>query len=387
MRVVFVTNIVPDYRLRVFRQLHAELGADLRIFVSQPLRHSCMAAQRELPLVHVPALHLTFATHHRERRTVQREPLALPWLLPWQLLRFAPEAIVAGDFGVRTLLCWLAARVRGARLLIWSEDIAASAVGRSRLQKRLRRWLCARADGFLAWGLPAADYLRSLGASDASILVCDQAVDNDWWMAHATAVKRERARQALGLDGTVFLLVGRMLALKGFEQFLRAWAKVPAGIRTPVLVLLVGDGPERASLKALSEALALTRVRFEGSKSPEELAAYYAAADVFVLPSLQEVWGLVVNEALCFGLPVLASRYAGAAQQLIDGRGGELCDPLDIEAFARRLCRWAAQPPARDLERQQSIVGELRHDNTVRAILQALGSSRSAPLASSALGS
>jgi glycosyltransferase involved in cell wall biosynthesis len=92
----------------------------------------------------------------------------------------------------------------------------------------------------------------------------------------------------------------------------------------------------------------LRNVHFAGARSGAELARFYAAADIFVFPSLEDVWGLVVNEAMCFGLPILASRYAGASQSLLaDSRVGSVFDPADIDEFAARLRSWALAPPAR----------------------------------------
>ena len=105
-----------------------------------------------------------------------------------------------------------------------------------------------------------------------------------------------------------------------------------------------------------------------GAKSAAELARHYAAADVFVLPSLVDVWGLVVNEAMCFGLPILASQYAGAAQSLISGEIGIVFNPLDIEEFTSRLRAWAENPPIPAPKHCRQVLGHVAFSQSIAAI-------------------
>jgi glycosyltransferase involved in cell wall biosynthesis len=293
-------------------------------------------------------VNLRYSTIHTSTGATQREFLAVPLSILADLIRYRPDVIVSGDLGLRSFVCWCAARLLGARFVLWSEDIASSAAGRSRLQQRLRRFLVGRADAFLAWGTPAQGYLSSLNVPRRKIFTCAQAIDNDYWVRKARALDRHEERQALGFKGVVFLLVGRALRLKGFQNFLHAWGALPEDLHARASAVVVGEGEYLPALQDLAGSLGLKNVTFAGAKSPDELARYYAASDIFVFPSLVDVWGLVVNEALCFGLPVLASRHAGASQALIAGSDvGVMFDPLDVEQFAARLGAWIENPPER----------------------------------------
>jgi glycosyltransferase involved in cell wall biosynthesis len=171
------------------------------------------------------------------------------------------------------------------------------------------------------------------------------------------------------MHGTVFLLVGRVLPLKGFARFLEAWSLLSSTQHSQAMAVIVGDGESLPELKQLAQRLGITNVRFAGKQPREELARYYAAADVFVFPSQVDVWGLVVNEALCFGLPVLASRYAGASQALIADEGvGQLFDPLDQVEFVNQLCRWVDTPPQKNPVRAREILSEQTFEHSVQAI-------------------
>jgi glycosyltransferase involved in cell wall biosynthesis len=346
--VAFVTNVVPIYRYPIFEQLCRAGEFCLRILVTVPLKVSCPEAVARLPIKYSTSLNLLRTTRHASSGATQREPFAVPLALVKDLIRCRPDVIVAGDLGLRSLVCWCVARLLRARFVISSEEIPSSAMGRARLQHWLRRFLLRRADAFLAWGVPAKLYLTSMSVGQGRIFTCAQAIDNEFWFRQARALDARSEKLALGLSGTVFLLVGRALPRKGFHNFLTAWGRLPPDLHPRISAVLVGDGHYLPHLKQYAERHALRNVHFAGARSGAELARFYAAADIFVFPSLEDVWGLVVNEAMCFGLPILASRYAGASQSLLaDSRVGSVFDPADIDEFAARLHSWALAPPAR----------------------------------------
>jgi len=343
MRVAVLTNRVPDYRRPIFERVLAALPVKLAIFLSQPEHCSDAQARRSLPLRYSRGFNIPLRSKHRSVTTFQVESAPVPILLLRDLLRFRPDLIISGEFGLRSLVGWAVSRLLGVPLVLWSEETTAAAAKISSLQLWIRRFLIPAADRYLAWGLPASEYLQTFGIDHQCIHYCAQAVDNGLWRDRVEAVDRNRARINLGLTGKVFLLVGRQIALKGFDRFLWAWWALPQNLQSANSVLMVGDGEEAANLRQLAGALGLSNVFFAGPRQGAELAECYAAADVFVMPSLVDVWGLVINEALACGLPVLASRHAGAAQELGRKAGAEgvveLFDPLDQPDFTARLAR------------------------------------------------
>jgi glycosyltransferase involved in cell wall biosynthesis len=369
VRVAFVTNVIPDYRYPVFKTLLDSGRYILRIFVSESVDQSCQRARDSLPMTSSRGFSMRKTTWHSDTQTSQIEPLPIPIGVLKDLLVFRPDVVIAGDMGPRSFICWLSSRLCGARFVLWSEEIATSAVGRSRVQHVLRRFLVKRADAFLAWGAPAADYLKSIGADSRRIYVCAQAIDNDRWMARAQQLDRDAERESLSLKGTVFLLVGRLLPLKGMIKFLQAWSSLSPDLQRNSYAVIAGDGELMPELARIIRERGLTNVRLAGQCSPELLARYYSAADLFVFPSQVDVWGLVVNEALCFGLPVLASRYAGASQALIHGsKLGQVFDPLNPTEFADYLSAWANAPPARSALAGQAALSTVSFATSVQAI-------------------
>jgi glycosyltransferase involved in cell wall biosynthesis len=162
-----------------------------------------------------------------------------------------------------------------------------------------------------------------------------------------TAEEMQAWRQRLQLPGHAFpvLALGRMVPKKGFEDLLRAFARAPTTRPDgrPVLLLLAGDGPERARLARLADDLGLAgRVRWCGWVA--DPAPLYALSAAFVCPSRHEPLGNVILEAWQRGLPVLATRTAGARELLRDGDNGRIAPVADWPGLAASLAAFLAEP-------------------------------------------
>ncbi|MBW2270684.1 MAG: glycosyltransferase family 4 protein, partial [Deltaproteobacteria bacterium] len=145
-------------------------------------------------------------------------------------------------------------------------------------------------------------------------------------------------RAGLGARARIALVVGRLFPIKGIEPLLDAWELLKPELRDDWTLLFVGDGPLAERLDAASETRRPGEILRLPAVEPAELVDFYAAADLLVLPSLGDVWGIAVNEAMACGLPVVCSPLAGAAADLvIPGETGWLGDPRRIEALAASL--------------------------------------------------
>jgi glycosyltransferase involved in cell wall biosynthesis len=182
------------------------------------------------------------------------------------------------------------------------------------------------------------EYLRSLGFPGERIVLAPSAVDNDWWTREAARVDRSTMRAAWRIpeEGSVILFCAKLQPWKGPIDLIEAFAQ--AAVPNSYLAF-AGDGPERANLERRAAKLGLTdRMRFLGFLNQSELPSAYRAADLFVLPSLFEPFGLVVNEAMLCGLPVVASDRVGAKFDLIrPGETGYVFPAGDIGALAAIL--------------------------------------------------
>jgi glycosyltransferase involved in cell wall biosynthesis len=207
---------------------------------------------------------------------------------------------------------------------------------RSALRERLKSLLVRTLyDCAIVGGKRSAAYVRRLGLWEHSVGGCYDVVDNEYFarevpIARSTAPKDSRQH---------FLFVGRLAEEKNVAGLIRAYRLYrDAGGQWGLV--LVGQGPLGEDLRVLTAVLGLTSdVKFEGHKDIGSLVPYYAHATAFVLPSTSEPWGLVVNEAMASGLPVIVSSRCGCVDDLVkDGENGYITD-VDIEQLAGSMLR------------------------------------------------
>lgn len=206
-------------------------------------------------------------------------------------------------------------------------------------------------DVFLPGGKRQAAYLRCYGVAEERIVPANMTVDVAAISRHVDgidAVRRAKIRQDLGLmDGaTVYLYVGRMEPHKGLQELLEAFGCLSA-VGAPSALLLVGDGSMNDMLDRA--AAADPRIRWPGRLTGTALLDAYAAADVFVLASRFEPWGLVVNEAMAAGLPVIATERVGCVDDLIvEGETGRVAPAESADALAAAMEALLVDRPLRD---------------------------------------
>jgi glycosyltransferase involved in cell wall biosynthesis len=201
------------------------------------------------------------------------------------------------------------------------------------------------------------ELMLSLGIPEQRISLIPFVVDNDWWLAQAARVDREAVRAAWGVaPGTsVILFCAKLQPWKRPADLLHAFAQ--ANLPNSLL-LFAGDGAQRQELETASQSLGLAgRVRFLGFTNQSQLPSIYSGADLLVLPSEYEPFGLVVNEAMLCGCPVIASDRVGAARDLIAPVDSSFIYPMgDVAALTALLRRVLANPA--QLERFRTAARE-----------------------------
>jgi len=145
--------------------------------------------------------------------------------------------------------------------------------------------------------------------------------------------------------GPVFLFVGRVEKFKGWRQLLGAVKYLRDQIQNSFSVVLAGSGAETEDVRQFISWNDLSSiVHLAGPVGYESLGAYFKASDVFVLPSLEDVWGAVVAEAMLFGKPILCSKYAGANEMVQHDVNGFIFDPYNTEQLASCMGRFISEP-------------------------------------------
>jgi glycosyltransferase involved in cell wall biosynthesis len=339
--VVLLTNFIPPYRLPVYTEL-ANRVEKLTILLSTPMEpnRNWQAVWGSLDV----RLQRTWTVRRRWRHTAgftDTLHVHVPTDTSRQLKTLRPDVIVSAELGSRSLFSTLyAGRAEKTPIVLWLTLSDHTEQGRGRLRHVLRRWLLRRANAVVVNGASGARYVERFGFDrDAIFRVPYTALPGVF--ERLPAARRGDAAQRL-------LYVGQLIERKGLAPFIVALADWASSRRDrQVSFDLVGSGPLRGELESITLPDNLS-LRFLGEKNYDALVDVYAEAGIFAFPTLADEWGLVVNEAMSAGLPVLGSVYSQAVEELCrDGANGWTFRPDSrsdmIEAIDRALTTPAEQ--------------------------------------------
>jgi len=290
----------------------------------------------------------------------------VPYNIYTAIRRFRPHAVIVTN--ATELLCVLPCRwFGGTRLGLAVEDTNHTISFLSPLIRILKKQIYRMADFFLPHGEQAEEYLRTLHIPKAKIGKAHWSVDNGPYL------KIPRPRKRSAHEPNQWISVGALIPRKGFNELLEAWSHQGPEFLSSNRLVIVGEGPEEKTLNEMARRTCSSSVEFSGHRTPEELVNMYAESDIFVFPTLRDHWGLVVNEAMAAGLPVICSKYAGCSSDLVRGTNGAIFDPKipwEFENTLRTFCsnrkRWEPMGMA-----SRQIISEYTIDTRVHAFLTA----------------
>ena len=270
----------------------------------------------------------------------------------WRFIRDGGFDAVVCFTGYVCLDFWialLASRLSRAAFLFGTDSSSLGARDGRRwkviVKKLLWPYLFGLANQVIVPSTNTKELMISLGIPEERVTLTPYTVDNDWWIQRSQKVDRADVRRSW--DATenhfVVLFCAKLQSWKGPRDLMLAFAqaKVANG-----LLIIAGDGPLRAQLTAEALSLGIApRVRFLGFVNQSQLPAIYTSSDVMVLPSNYEPSGVVVNEAMCCGCPVIASDRVGAARDLVAPVNEDFIYPHgDVDALSARLRKYSLEP-------------------------------------------
>lgn len=210
----------------------------------------------------------------------------------------------------------------------------------SGLIRRIYRKAASRLiDHIVCNGVLCSDYVEELGYPQIRLSKGNMAADTrvlNQLTTNMLELEKLELKNELGLNQYLFIFIGRLVPLKGVDFLIKAWLKEFGG-SSDVSLLIVGDGTEKVKLFEISQHQTLRNIRFTGNVDYDLIYKYYAIANLFIIPTLQDNWSLVVPEAMSCGLPIICSKYNGCWPELVKPENGWVFDPLDEEDFSRTL--------------------------------------------------
>ena len=325
--VALLTNFIAPYRLSLYKAMAARVE-NWQVLVSTP-----MEPNRPWPS-EWGGLNVTVQKNITIRRSWQHPHgfadtlyVHIPYDTIWVLKKYQPDVIISQELGMRTLQAALYRKLNPkSRLIIWGLYSEYTEQGRGKLRYMLRRWLLPQADAVIVNGKSGARYIQQFGGT--KIFTAPYSTEMSPFLSVPLAKEPNQVYR--------LLYVGQLIERKGLIPFLKALARWAQEHRERSIELwLLGDGPLRATLQeqVLPQNVLL---RFLGNVQYAELPEIYAQGGILVFPTLADEWGVVVNEAMAAGLPILGSIYSQAVEELcVEGVTGWLFRPdRDSEIYS-----------------------------------------------------
>jgi len=236
---------------------------------------------------------------------------------------------------------------RGIPMVVMSES-ARGDEPRTWWKEVIKRRIVNLYSAALVGGQRHVEYLIELGMPRERIVTGYDVVDNDYFAQRAIEIRNSKSeiRKKYGLPENYFLASARFIEKKNLPSLIRAYAEYREKWKghTPWDLVLLGDGPLRETLNTQLSTFNLhSHVHLPGFKQYDELPVYYAFANAFVHASTTEQWGLVVNEAIASGLPIIVSDRCGCVPELVQGNGFTF-DPMNEHELAAQMSKMALLP-------------------------------------------
>jgi len=326
-RVLFITNYPAPYRVAFFDILGKSVDVTV-LFADRVEKKTHRNAQwfvEGTGACHMVQLQrAVVSVRGRELCTDVIDWLKKPW-----------DRIILCGYSSPTVMLAMA-WLRLKRIPFWMEVDGGLIRKERKLVYLAKKLLVSSASGWLSTGKATTDYLVHYGARRewAREYPFSSLSEKDIPDAVISPHRKQALRQELGLqEGPMILSIGQFIHRKGFDILLKAAAKLTPGAR----IYIVGGEPTQEYLD-LSRELGLANVEFVGFMKKEQLLKYYQASDLFVLPTREDIWGLVINEAMAFGLPIVTTDRCVAGLELVEnGVNGYIVPVGDSDTLAEKM--------------------------------------------------
>jgi glycosyltransferase involved in cell wall biosynthesis len=340
MKIVWITRSFLDYRIPVFEEMARLNGVefslcyckeavpnrvDSKILSVLSRNHQGFSGEWRFPYPSMADVPEKYGFKRIPRLFVQ------PKLIK-KVLRFQPDVVVTDGFAKWTYAALYLRIIKRIPHVMCYERTAHTERNAQWYRVAYRKFVMRWIDAICCCGSLCGDYVKSLDYPEEKLAFGHMVADTagfDENIEKVTDNEVEALKKELGTNGTVFLFTGQLIPRKGISELLGAWKGFVSKSTEQSTLVLVGDGPQRQELESYATENGLDNVKFVGKIDYDSIAPYYKLADVFVIPTLEDNWSLVVPEAMASGLPVMCSKYNGCHPELVTPANGWVFDPLD----------------------------------------------------------
>jgi glycosyltransferase involved in cell wall biosynthesis len=263
------------------------------------------------------------------------------------LRKLKPDAVVITELNYPgTWQCLISALSLGLPVLLRTEATPHITRHGQTLRNSIIKWVCNRCSAILSIGTLCTEFYRKIGIPQNKIFLTPYSVDNNYFFAQRDKWRplRKQIFEELKLDSNLptLLFSGKLIQRKRPLDALKIHGELwRSNIKTNMV--FIGSGPLQSAIEAEAVKMGLSSVRITGFKNQQEIGKYYAVGDIFLFPSSEETWGLVVNEAMCFGMPVITTKGVGCVPDLVkhdyNGYIHECGDIIGMASTTARLIK------------------------------------------------
>lgn len=340
-KIVIVQPILSPYSIPRFEELAKNSDLEIILLIEKrffPHRPGWNASEvKGCQLEIIDSYLIKERIRNKQKGYVTEGLRTIPFKLSSLLAKYKPDIVLVSN--ATELLFSLCARKRlSYKIGLIVEETTYSNSNVNNFKQLIKSFIYKKADFYIPFSDDSVSYL-------SKIRITTNCYRSSWSVDLAKfdkvdSVKVENIKAELNLYGKiVFMMSARLVAGKGAMNLLRAWEKLNPSIRDKLALLIIGDGPQKQEILDFLKSYKIYNVFLLGQKQYEEVVNYYHSSDIFILPTLQDLFSLVCLEAMACGLPVLTSKYNGARELIEEGKNGYLFDSNDIEDIKKILIK------------------------------------------------
>lgn len=370
LKVALIHNIIAPYRIPLFEELSKDQNINLLVYftdVSEKNRewnvdYNFSFNYKILPKI---TLNLGKETFYHINPTIIKELYCGKFDI----------IISTGYSSFTTQAAFFLAKLLKIPFILWSGSTEYEPSLFRTLSLPLIKHIVKNSDAFIAYGTRAKKYLVRHGAPEDKVFISFNTVDTKFFKEEYLSLKDNKynLRRKLGFDNKyIVLYVGQLIERKGLKYLLEAHKKLTE--RYDVGLLLIGNGKQKSELIDLCGIDNINNVYFVDFVQKKGLPIYYSIADIFVLPSVEEVWGLVINEAMACGLPVITTTNVGASEDLVvNGNNGYTVKPKNASEIYNSMLSILDNAYVNSMgEQSLLLIDQFTIENASQAFLNAI---------------
>ena len=334
MKVVWVTRSFLDYRIPVYKELNSLLNSQLVLVynadyvpervhnkVQEALGKNAIGLRGEFKIG--PDDFGDFLANKKARIPFQ------PRLIK-TIKKLKPDILISDGFFQWTYAAlWMRLFYKTKHIMCYERTHHTERNAqwfRIAYRKFVLRWI----DAYCASGKLCGEYLQTLGVEKNKITYGHMVAD-------LSGISKQINSTNKKTNSKIYLFVGKLIERKGVKELLEAWSLFHKGKEDKVKLIIVGDGPQKTFVIDCCKEKSIANINMLGHVDYDKMSDIYSKADIFLIPTLEDNWSLVVPEAMSNGLPILCSKYNGCWPEYVTKANGWVFDPLDSSDFVKKL--------------------------------------------------